>query len=163
MAVGDNSYGTVAEVQALCPRVTFGETSIPTSTQVEQFIDRVSAIINVLLAREGFAIPVTQADCLLALDEFVVQEAVDLVDAVLRMGRFFSDKVGARSKAELIRKDARDFIEDNSLGFELLGATRSYNITAGLDFNATDDAGNLIEPIFDRKMMHQSIIDWDPE
>lgn len=167
MALGANSYGTVAEVQALAPQYTtegvFTGFSRPTLTQVEKFLDRVSAVVNLLLAEQGFSIPITQADCVLVLDEFVVQQSVDLVDAVNRSGRFFSEKVGARNRGELIREDAESFIEDHSLGFELLGADRDYSLTHGLDYTAQDDAGKTIEPIFDRKFMRQTAIDWDTE
>lgn len=167
MALAANSYGSVEEVAAMVPNYTasgeFSTSTRPTEHQVEVFIDRVSAIINAVLARQGFSIPITNADAKLACDEFVVEQVVDLCDAVNRMGRFYSDSVGGQSRFALIRRDAVEFIEDQATGLEQLGATRNYSLTQGLGYLSTDDSGDDIEPIFQREMMRQTIVDWDDD
>ena len=169
MAVATNSYGTVAEVAALVRVYTnagsFDTTTHPTEAQVKKFIDRISAILNALLAEAGFSIPVTQADCVLVLDHFVVEEVADLCEAANRSGRFYmpESQLRGRGRFRVILSDAKVFIEVHAEGFEALGATRSRTLTYGLGFWRQDDAGDDIEPIFSRKWMRQQAIDWDTD
>jgi len=167
MAIGANSYGSVAEVEAMVPQFTdsgsFGVSTWPTTGQVEVFIDRVSAIVNVLLTEAGFTIPVAQATAKLSLDHFVVEEVADLCEAVNRSGRFFlgEEEIRARGRFRLILGDAEEFIKVHSVGFERLGVSRGRSVTYGLDYWDTDDAGDAIEPVFQREMMGNVIRDWD--
>ena len=164
MAIGANSYGSVVEVEALTTQYTedrkFNASTFPTDAQVEKFIDRVSATLNALLAQAGFEIAISQADAKLVCDEFVVESVVDLVDAVNRTGRFYRDTVGSKSRWAMIREDAADFLEAHYQGLEDLGATRTSQLGNQLGYNAEDDAGNIIEPVYQREMMRQKVIDW---
>jgi len=167
MAIGANSYGTVAEVAAITPQYTsggsYGASTRPTETQVEKFIDRVSGILNVVLAGEGFGVPVTQADAKLALDEFVVEQAALLCHAANRAGIYApgSEELGGRSPFAAIREEAAEFVRENAAGLERLGATRSRHASYGLACRTEDDAGETIEPTFQREMMGNVIVDWD--
>jgi hypothetical protein len=146
MAIGDNSYGSVAEVEALTALYTsddgeFDATTRPTLTQVEMFIDRVSGVVNTLLAGAGFSIPVTQSDAKLALDGFVVQEVVALVELANGAGPFVmtgNERRGASTPQRLLLADCEAFIEAQAQGLEALGATRARTMTQGLD---ADDVG----------------------
>ena len=166
MAIGANSYGTVAEVAALVSHFTasgsFSASTVPTTTQVEGFIDRVSAIVNVLLTEAGFTIPISQVTAKLALDHFVVEEAADLCEAANRSGRFFlgEAEIRTRGRFRLILGDAMEFIESHSVGFERLGVARGLSAAYGLGYRATDDDGDEIEPIFTHTMMGNVIVDW---
>lgn len=169
MAIGDNSYGTVAEVGVLTPLyatatgTTYDATTRPTITQVEAFIDRVSAIVNVLLAEAGFDVPVTQADAKLALDEFVVMQAAHLAEFANGAGPFVAggDQMRYSTPTRVIMRDAELFISKHAAGFEKLGATRTYSMADGLECRRVDDAGDDIEPVFQRKMMGNTVVDWD--
>jgi len=167
MTLATNSYGSVAEVAALVKAYTasgsFTSGTHPTEAQVEKFIDRVSAIVNALLAEAGFDIPVTQDDCVLALDHFVIEEVADLCEAANRSGRFYlsSDELRGRGRFRVIMSDAKEFIMTHAEGFEALGATRSKTLTYGLGYQSTDDGGDDLEPIFQRSWMNQDITDWD--
>ena len=165
MAIGANSYGSVAEVASLVKKYTtegsFGASSHPTEAQVEGFIDKVSGLVNVMLAEMGFTVPVSQADAKLALDLFVVEEAAALCEAANSSGRFFSEKAREIGAFQHIQKDTEAFIAAHAVGFERLGATRGRSATYGLGYWDTDDAGDDIEPIFSRKMMGIEPIDWE--
>jgi hypothetical protein len=169
MGLATNSYGSVAEVAALVPMWTegaaFTASTRPSYSQVEQFLDRVSAIVNTLLAQEGFGIPVTNDDAKLALSQFVIEECADLCDAVNRSGRFFlsSEELAGRGRFRVILSDAKAFIAGYADGLQGLGATRTKSVTYGLGYCATDDGGDAIEPIFSRGWMDQSVRDWDSE
>lgn len=154
MAIGANSYGSVAEVAALTGRYTnagsYDGTTRPTLTQVEKFIDRVSGMLNLLLAEAGFAIPVTQADAKLVCDEFVVEQAVQLCHGANGAGPFApgSERLRARTAFQIISGEASEFVSEHAVGFEFLGATRSRNLTYGLDVRLEDDDGEDLEPMF---------------
>lgn len=139
MAIGANSYGDVAGVEALARKYTsptsgtFGSSTKPTATQVEGFIDDVSGLVNVMLAEQGYDIPVVNADGALALDGFVNQIAAALCEAANSSGRFFSEETAEESTFNLIRKEAEVFIVQHAQGFEDLGAARTRRrITAWL-------------------------------
>lgn len=169
MAIGANSYGSVAEVAALSPLYvsggTFDATTRPTLTQIEKFIDRVSGIVNALLAEAGFAIPVSQADAKLALDDFVVDQVVGLVAYANGAGPFVprNEMRSRMTPTKAILESAGAFIGAHASGLQALGATRTRNLTYGLDCRTEDAAGDDLVPMFHREMIEHEIVDWDPE
>jgi len=130
MPVGANSYGTAADVAALCRVYTnagaFDTTTVPTLANVEGFIDQISALVNTALAAQGFAVPVTQPDAAIACKSMVIQIASDLAHAANSAGRFFSERAlsGGLSIMATIRKDIADWVADNASGYTELGAAR---------------------------------------
>lgn len=166
MAIGTNSYGSVAEVEALTKRFTtagvFDTASTPTLLQVEAMINRISGVANSHLARLGFTIKLDQADAVLAIDELVVSSVVDLVQTANGAGRFFTDKTfRGVSPYRVIMKEVKAWIDGMADGFEALGATRG---TAGLEnigFRETDEAGDAVVPLFERKAFGDTRTEWD--
>jgi NaMN:DMB phosphoribosyltransferase len=170
MAIGANSYASVAEVEALAPHYatssgSFDATTRPTLTEVERFIDRVSGTLNVLLAEAGFAVPVAQADAKLALDGFVAMEAAYLVMAANGAGPWApgSEAMRYSTPARSLMQDAAAWVEAHADGIEALGATRARSVTYGLQCRDEDDGGNEIEPMWQREMMGNEIVDWDSD
>ena len=168
MGIGTNSYGSVAEVAALTTRYTasgsYSTATRPTLAQVEKFIDRVSAHLNVFLAEAGFAIPVSQADCKLSLDDFVVMHVTLLAHAANGAGPYGPGSEQLRqgdTPMKVILKEAETFIEAHADGYEQLGATRTRNQTEGLACRTTDASGDDIVPFFSRSQMGNSVTDWD--
>jgi len=169
MAVGANSYGEASGVAVLVPKWTnsgsFDGTTLPTITTVESQIDRISAFLNACLADEGFTIPVSQADVVMVLTEFVESEVASIVEGIHGSGRFGptarSRKGSGGSRFHLIMREARDFISENTAGFERLGATRSYSDMANLDYRNVDESGRDTFPIFQRSGFGNSFEDWD--
>lgn len=154
MSVGANSYGAASDVAALTPRFTnngvYDTSTLPTLAQVEAWMDRVSAALNILLAEQNFQIPVTQADCRLMLALFVSTEVADLCNYANSAGRFFQNQNYVTGPWQAIQREAAEFIEKHAEGFEKLGATRTAEGLNGLDARITDDAGNALEPFFSR-------------
>ncbi len=167
MAIGANSYGSTAEVAALTRRFADASTGLyttgtnPTLAQVEKYIDRVSGVLNVLLSEEGFAIPVSQADAKLALDQFVVAQVSDLCNYANSAGRFFDNQSIKTGPFSAIMKEAEDFISKHAEGLANLDATRSRTGVEGLGWWETDDAGDEIEPAFSRKQFNTTNVDYD--
>jgi hypothetical protein len=131
MTISVRSYGTTGGVSALTPRYAtsggvFDGTTRPTITIVEAQIDQISGLANSILSQAGFKIPVSQADCKLALDIFVNEEVAAIVEGINGSGRFGpTTKEPGRSRFQLIMDDLKSFIEANAQGFENLGAERS--------------------------------------
>ena len=167
-ALGANSYGTVAKVAALTPRWTssgsFGATTRPTEPQVANWVDEVSAILNACLAGAGFSIPITQADGLLFLANFVTVHVGALCDAANGAGAYVpgdNNNLRGRTAFEIIYKAACVFIATHADGLEKLGASRTYSMTDGLACRTTDESGGTIFPMFGRKQMGNQPINWD--
>lgn len=168
MAIGANSYGTAAGIGGLTPRYantggTFDTSTRPTLAQVEASIDQVSGIVNSYLAQAGFTVPVTQADVKLALTLFVQEEVAAIVEGINGSGRFgpTTSAPGKRGRFAVLTEDARAFIEGQAFGFELLGAARKSGIADGIAFRETDQSGNAVAPIFERKAFGNDFTEWD--
>ena len=156
MAVGANSYGTAAGVAALAGVWTndgvFDGSTRPTITQVETFIDNISAIVNVLLAEEGFSIPISQTDSVQMLKQFVEESVADLCAYSNGAGRFYADRIIERGLAptQIITKDFTNWISLHSIGLENLGANRTTSNLDAIGFRESDDDGNDVDPLFTR-------------
>jgi hypothetical protein len=168
MALLTNSYGDTDEVAALTPRNastagTFDLTTRPPLTEVESLCDQVSALLNSILAQNGFSIPVTDTDAVLMLDYFVNEEVAAIVEGINGSGRFgpTAKRGGSRGRFALVVEDVQNFIEGNAIGLERLGATRTYDPIAGISYRATDEGGNAVSPIFQRKAFGNTIKEWD--
>ena len=167
MTLGANSYGSVAEVQALTARYlssgSYTTGTRPTLVQVEKFIDNASATLNVLLAKAGFAIPIADTDAAAACGQIVVECAVDLCHAANSTGRFYTDRALERGESPLrvLRQDMADWVDDNAAGLELLGATRTYSGLSGIAYRDSDNGGDATNPIFQRDAFGNSFQNWD--
>ena len=167
MAIGANSYGTTVGVVALVPNYgssgDFTTGTSPTLAQVEGWIDSVSGILNYILAEAGFTIPVDDDDVKDALDFFVNQEVSYICEGVNGSGRFgpTSKAVGKQGRFALMLEDVKAFVEGNKAGFERLGAERAYDTTSSIAFRDTDESGEAVTPMFQRKSFGDSFKDWD--
>lgn len=146
-----NTYGTVADVAVFVRRYTnggiFDHTTRPMEAEVQAFMNRLSARVNVYLAEAGFAIPIVQTDCVLVLSDFVISTCVDYCHWVNSAGRFFDNKtLKARSFQAVIDEEVMTFVRDHADGLEALGAVRNRSATYGFVVGAYD---HLI-PMFQR-------------
>lgn len=167
MTVGANSYGAASDVAALTELYTssgsYTTGTIPTLAQVEGWIDQVSAILNAALAGQGFVVPLTQADSVLAVKSYVIQAAVDLAHAANSAGRFFTDQALQRgvNPMSAIRKEILDWVEMFADGLSALGAARSSTTGAGeIGFRDANDNGDAVPAIFQRDAFGNSFQDW---
>lgn len=167
MAIGANSYGSVAGVAVLTPihateTGTYTTRTRPTLTQVETFIDEVSAALNIMLSTVGFTIPISDADVTPLLDMFVNQEVASIIEGMKGSGRFGPTRDRGRpSRFAVIHEDVATFVENYALGIERQGAARSNPITAGLAFREYDEAGDKVHPLFQRKGFGNVSTNWD--
>jgi hypothetical protein len=73
------SYAAVADVQALLnalggPGITIGIASIPTTTQVEGFLDQIAAEIDSTLIGLGYSVPVTGSTDIFLIKRYLAQK-----------------------------------------------------------------------------------------
>lgn len=167
MAIGANSYGSVAGVAAYVGVYTIGgsfttETK-PTLANVESWIDQVSANLNTALAKRGFSVPLTQADAVLEAASLVEQLVSDLAQAANSSGRFFSERFLERgvSNWAVLRNDISNWVEEYASGLEELGAQRGSPTATEIGFRDTDNSGDEISPIFQRKQFGNVFDNWD--
>jgi hypothetical protein len=157
MTITANSYGSVVEVAALTGRYTasgsYTTSTRPTEAQVEKFIDRVSGTLNLMLAEQGFAIPISNTDAKLVCDEFVVEQAVQLCHGANGAGPFApgSEQLRSRTAFEIVSREAAEFVEKHASGFEFLGAARDRALTYGLQATTTDTDGDDLIKMFGRE------------
>lgn len=161
MAIRADSYSTVAEVigftrHLLDGRATFDDYTRPTLTEVEKFIDRASAVLNVALASYGFAPAAVYANAVskLACDDWVTQQAVKYVHYSQRNTGIFSDRDEVFTMGS-----ASEFVQSNLMGFVNLGVTLGSPSSEGLIYTAMDvqsqrddpDDTTREQPLFIRK------------
>lgn len=138
----------------------FNSTTRPTGSEVQDFLSRASAILNVALAGEGITTPVTQDDALLACEDWATQQATRFVELTQR-GAGYSDQEGSRTAAfPSPYKSAQDFAKANRLAFINLGVGVTTAMSHGLQFTALKpqadradrtDSG-MEQPLFERHM-----------
>jgi hypothetical protein len=169
MPVGANSYGSAADVAALTNSYlnasnAYDTTTIPTLAQVEGWIDQVSGIMNAALAGQGFTVPVTQADAVLAIKSIIVESVADLSHAANLAGRYFTNSAQERGITAMsaIRKQILEWVESFASGLEALGVARAGETGGGDILSRTiDTAGDDITPIFQRKGFGNRFENWD--
>lgn len=157
MTIDTSAYGTLTGVGARTPRYvneagTFDNSTRPTGSQTEIFINEVSALLNTILAANGFATPVTQTSVVKMLTLFVEQEVAMMCEGVNGSGRFGPNvKTGNAGNYTLILNDINKFIQSIAVGMERMGATRSYSAVSGIGYRSTDEDGNAVNPLFQRE------------
>jgi hypothetical protein len=102
------------------------EGTIPTLTQVEDWLDSISAHLNMALAQEWFITPIDQAtapEAHKAVSQIVVSLTADLVQASNSTGRFFTDRALAAGTSPMaaVLKEINNWAKANADGLAGLG------------------------------------------
>ena len=137
----------------------------PTLPQVESFTDQVSGVVNGMLAKYGFTIPVSEDDSKLALDLFVNMEVASIVEGVNGSGKFgpTTKKGGGKGRWAVLYEDVAEFIKAFAAGLEAMGATRTGATTLkGLAYMEQDNQGNDVFPMRVRQEFGNTFKEWDP-
>lgn len=150
------SYGSAAHVAKLVPQHAstsgrFDEATVPSLATVESELAQTSAMLDVILASNGFDTPVTNATAVLMLDGFVNKTVAEIVKAIRGGGRFGPGiKEGRKTLAGYVLAEIVEFVESVSNGLESVGVGRSSDPLAGLAFRSEDERGNPTSPLFQR-------------
>lgn len=154
MTLRDDSYGSVEEVRALTRHLLdgnldFDDTTVPTLDDVERFIDRASAVLNVALAGQGFAVPVTVDAPVLACADWVVMHAAKMVELTQQGDGLTSPAVGPNNRAAYIASlssKAKEFAADNARAFRQMGVTVTTSSSEGLVYTGLDAHAYRADP-----------------
>lgn len=126
----DWAYGTVAEVEAFQKsrkkaQVNFNSSTHPTLTEVETFINRLSAQLNLCLAGEGFEIPLSHTVSRMAMADWTVKKAAEYVELTGLGGATLGGRDQDRpNRFGTLAGEACRFVAHMAGGLVALGETR---------------------------------------
>jgi hypothetical protein len=159
MPLDPNVYGSIAGVAAYVKRLTntlgtFDTTTEPTLTEVEEFLNQASDMLNGWLAAAGYVIPVTQADAVRVLDRYANLGAAGLTELSQRAGGYDANDENRRENKFLnMFEKAEGYIQSGALG--ALGAGVVSNDLpsplSGLSVGGVTADGARLRPIFKRR------------
>lgn len=151
MAIRADSWGSVAEVEAMTAFAlrgasAYGASTTPTLTQVEKFIDRASGVLNVCLLAHGFAPADIAANSTASLvcDDWVVDKASHMVQ-LAQPGASF-DETDLRKNLGGLHGEACAFVESMSAGFKEAGVGVDRVSSEGLAFTGLQKHDERSDP-----------------
>ena len=168
MALRADSYGSLAEIEALTRHMMqgqsgFNSTTRPTITEVEKFVDRASAQLNVALEGAGLSSPLNtttaNTTAVLAADDWTVTQTAKYVESTRRGAGSRSPEGVLLSGISDLSTKAIKFVESHALGWKRMGVTEDHRMSEGLTFTgltvqadrADPDDSGLVQPAFKRK------------
>ena len=163
------TYGTAAHVASLTPRFAdaatglFTTTTRPTLAAVETKIAQLSAMIDVILAENGYTVPITDADVTPMLDAFVEEQTASMVfqtNGSLVQGPITTSNGAVIGWWSYMTREVKNFLDTVVNGLERMGATRSSDIASSISYRDTDSTGTSIVPLFQRKAYGNVVKDW---
>lgn len=172
---GTESYGTVAGIAALARTWTLDNTFIdatlyddgsnPDLTTVVTWVDEVSAMLNIALAKHGFVVPLSTTRGRMAARSIVNQVTADLVKYVNNQGRFFSQRFvdSGYSVWKSIRSELDLWVSEFAPGLAESGETQNASDLDAIGFRDTDEDGDHVFPIFQRKAFGNRFDNWTGE
>lgn len=164
MALAANSYGSIAEVEALVRHLLdgdleFNQETTPTKLETEAIINRVSGVLNTALAANGFSIPLSNAISVLACAEWVIKwSIIELRHAYPHLG--ISEEEDQPSGD--IFQAAYDFVRLNAPAFKNLEETVDDETSEGLTFTALNKHSERSDPdntAYEQPMFRRRLFD----
>jgi hypothetical protein len=131
------TYGTVQGVASLSYMWTnsgvfldedlpYVDATKPSFTEVESWLLEVSSSLDLILADEGFYVPVVAADVLPAIENKVQAIVKDMVDYSHGAGRFFvtQELQAGASPMMVVEKELREWVKERAIGFANMGVPK---------------------------------------
>ena len=131
------SYGSASGVAALAKTWTdngafidpdiYGEGGTPTTlAEVSSWLEQVSVFMDIALANQGFAVPVSHVDVKKALDLKVSSIVADLVHLSHGKGRLLSERIQTSGEDALtiVEREILSWIKGRVSAFEAYGIPR---------------------------------------
>jgi hypothetical protein len=171
--IASDSYGSVEGVAAKARTWTTNDTFLdadlyqdgtnPSETTVINWINEVSAHLNLALMKYGFTAPLTTTRGVLAAQSIIETIVADLAAFANNKGRFMTEKFQSSGVSiwRSILDDLDSWVLDYAPGLEQDGAERSASNMDEIGFRSTDQRGNPTAPIFQRDGFGNSFQDWD--
>lgn len=161
MTLRADSYSSKTSVLALTRhllngQLTFNSTTSPTATELDDFINRASACLNLALAGGGLHTPITNSTGKLLCDDWVTIKAAEYAELTQR-GVGYSEQEGSRVAymAGMYGK-ATEFVAESLPGLLAIGVTRGSSKGSALLFTGQvaqedrpdPDDDTLAQPLF---------------
>ena len=152
MALSANSYSSVASVLAMTRHFldgadTFDAETRPNLTEVEGFIDEVSADLNDAIAACGFSVPITATGPALACALWVRTKAAAMVELTARSTGFDgSEDSRYQSLWDLLGKDPFDWVGKRKKAWADQGVSVATDASDALTFTALKNHDNRTDP-----------------
>lgn len=163
-------YGTEAGVAALVPTLlsgagVFTANTRPTYAQVTSWLGQVSAMLDSVLAQNGFDTPITEATVTPMLDMFINEEVAAIAEGVNGSGRFgpTGKEPHGKGRFAIILSDVEAFVARQGNGFERMGAARTYPSIYGIDSKTYNRTGDEVYALFQREAFGERTINWDED
>jgi len=151
MAIRGDSFSTVADVAAFCQfilasELTFSASTVPTITQVERMIDRVSGELNMALMGCGVTPSAVYANSTAKLmcDDFVARRVAGNVE-LTQPGVGFNDSENTRLGI-FLKQSPRDFAKQYCDAFKQAGITVGRPTSEGLSFTGLKSHSQRSDP-----------------
>lgn len=153
MTIRADSYSNVTGVLSwtrfhIEGQTNFNTTTRPTKTEVEDFIDEASGVLNVALSKQGFTGTnvIANSTAKLACDNWVRGWAVSFVELSHPMGGMGGEQ---KSRVELLQSmngSANEFAIENAKGFKNLGITQTKTDANVISFTGETVQANRADP-----------------
>jgi hypothetical protein len=151
-------------------QTTFNSTTKPTVTEVEKFIDRASAALNIALRGVGLTVPIystTNSTGSLLCDDWVTARAVEYAEVTKRGQGYGGDENKNKVSPPGLYSQAEKFAKFALSGLRNLGIAQTIKLSSGLAFTGMDaqsertDPGDdsLEQPLFGRHRFEESLED----
>jgi len=153
MAISANSYSSVDAVLAMTRHMldggapTFDEATRPTLSEVESFIDEVSADLNDAIASCGFTVPITATGPKLSCDLWVRARASAMVELTQRSAGFDgSEESRYASLWNLLNEDPFEWVKQRCQAWADQGVTQTDVVSGSLTYTALSSYANRSDP-----------------
>lgn len=153
-------YGSALGVASYCRSITssgvFTTSTHPTLSSVQSWLEQISAMLDSILASQGFKTPLENDNAVQAATTVVEQTVADMAKGANSTGRFFTDKAlqNGQSMWQTIATDLASWVEIMAPGLEQMGAERAS--TSANTIGHHDEA----YPIFQRDGFGNKFTDW---
>ncbi len=109
-----------------CLTCLVDEETNPTLSEVNNWLTQLSNTLDVVLAGEGFTVPITETKCVSMITAMIEQMVGDLVQAANGCGRFFTNRAQEFGAVPMmvIRKELVAWANDNASNLAAAGAAR---------------------------------------
>lgn len=159
------AYGTENGVAALCPMWTnsgsFDAKTSPTSDQVNNWINQLSALADLTLKNMGFETPVVESNTVSVLTLYIETAVADMCAYVNKAGRFYeTQQLGTpKNPISIVTSELKNLVDNLATGLESSGAVRAQENTDGIGYRLYDEDGDYIAPMFQRKFANWHVRD----
>jgi hypothetical protein len=154
MTIRADSYSSTSEVKAftrhlLDGQTAFNSTTKPTVTEIEKYIDRASAALNIALKGVGLTTPIystTNSTASLLCDDWVTARVVEYAELTKRGQGYGGEENKNKVAPKGLYALANDFAKESLPGLRNMGISQTVKLSDGLTFTGLDAQGERADP-----------------